>query len=95
MKDNNIPSWVASAFTTVTATMSTNETAQLILYILGIVSALFSLSWNLWKWHKDAKKDGKIDDEEMEDLKKTVGDGAKEIGDAVSKTPEKEDKKDE
>lgn len=96
MKENNIPSWIASAFTTVTAAMSTNdETAQLILYILGIVSALFSLSWNLWKWYKEAKKDGKIDDKEMEDLKKTVGDGAKEIGDAVSKTPEKEDKKDE
>lgn len=95
MKDNNIPSWVASALTTVTAAMSTNETAQLILYILGIVSALFSLSWNIWKWYKDAKKDGKIDDKEMEDLKKTVDDGAKEIGDAVSKTPEKEDKKDE
>lgn len=95
MKDNNIPSWVASAFTTVTAAMSTNETAQLILYILGIVSALFSLSWNLWKWYKDAKKDGKIDEKEMEDLKKTVDDGAKEIGDAVSKTPEKEDRKDE
>ena len=31
----------------------------------------------------------------MEDLKKTVDDGAKEIGDAVSKTPEKEDRKDE
>lgn len=95
MKDNNIPSWVASAFTAVTAAMSTNETAQLILYILGIVSALFSLSWNLWKWYKDAKKDGKIDDKEMDDLKKTVDDGAKEIGDAVSKAPEKEDKKDE
>lgn len=95
MKDNNIPSWAASAFTMLTAAMSANETAQLILYLLGIVSALFSLSWNLWKWYKDAKKDGKIDDKEMEDLKKTVDGGAKEIGDAVSKTPEKEDKKDE
>ena len=83
MRQSNLPAWLGAIITNVTAALSSNEIAQLILYILGIASAVFSLCWNLWTWYKQAKKDGKITDDEVKDLADKVGDGVKQIADSI------------
>lgn len=83
MKPNNLPAWLGAILTNIIATLSTDEVAQLILYILGIASAVFSLAWNIWTWAKEAKKDGKITDDEVKDLADKVGDGVKQIAGSI------------
>lgn len=83
MKQSNLPAWLGVVITNVTAALSSNEIAQLILYILGIASAVFSLAWNIWTWAKEAKKDGKITDDEVKDLADKVGEGVKQIADSI------------
>lgn len=85
MKQSNLPAWLGAIITNATAALSSNEVAQLILYILGIASAVFSLCWNVWTWIKASKKDGKITDDEVKDLADKVGDGVKQIADSIDK----------
>ena len=42
------------------------------MYLIGIVSALFSLFVNIYTWWKKAKSDGKITKEELDELKEIV-----------------------
>lgn len=85
---NNIPAWIASGITTLIGATSVEEVARIILTIVGIVSALFSLAFNIYCWYKKATADGKITTDELEEGKKIVDDGIKEITDA---TKEKKD----
>lgn len=93
MSYSNWPSWVANGITFLAAALSTNEVAQLILYILGIIGAVASLAFNIYAWVKDAKADGKVTKEEAKDLADTVANGVKDIADKVADTPEKGDNK--
>ena len=73
MKDNNILSWVTSAFTFLTAGLAQDIT-QLILLILGVLSTLVSLAYTVWKWYRKAHQDGKITEEEIDELVDNVHD---------------------
>lgn len=76
MKDNNIISWVGSGVTFLTASLS-QDIMQIVLFGLGIVSTIVSLSYNIYKWYKRAKKDGKIDESEVDELKDIIDDHTK------------------
>ena len=71
MKDNNILSWVTSGITLATSALS-QDVMQIILMVLGIISALVSLAYNIYKWYKKAKADGKIDDKDLDELNDIV-----------------------
>ena len=74
MNDRNTISWILSIFTSITAVISTHEVLQIILGVLGILSALLSLSYNIYAWWKKATKDGKITPDEVKELKDIVDD---------------------
>ena len=59
----------------------TNEVFQLVELILSILTTLFILGINIYAWYKKSKKDGKIDEEELEELKNIVDDGVNELKD--------------
>jgi len=63
----------------------TNEVFQLVELILSILTTLFILCINIYAWYKKSKKDGKIDEEEIEELKNIVDDGVKELQDKEKK----------
>ena len=46
---------------------------------LALICSIVLLAYRIWKWHKDASKDGKIDKEEVDQLAETIKDGAEEI----------------
>lgn len=46
---------------------------------LALICSIVLLAYRIWKWHKDASKDGKIDKEEVDKLAETIKDGAEEI----------------
>lgn len=73
MKDNNTLAWIGSVITVVTGSLS-QDILQVILLVIGILSALFSLFVNIYTWYKRAKADGKIDAKEIKELKDIVED---------------------
>lgn len=71
MKENNIVSWVGSGVTILTGTLS-HDILQIILLVLGVLSALVSLGYNIYVWYKKATKDGKIDNIEIDELSEII-----------------------
>lgn len=62
----------------------TNETLETISLVITIIGAVISfIVCPLFSWINRAKKDGKIDSDEIEDLKKEITHGLNEIGDAL------------
>ena len=57
----------------------TNEYFKFVELILSILMTLFIIVVNVVSWYKKAKKDGKIDEEEIEELKNIVEDGKEKI----------------
>ena len=57
----------------------TNEVFQLVELILSIATTLFILGVNIYAWYKKAKADGKVDEEEIEELKEIVKDGKEKL----------------
>lgn len=57
-----------TALESVLAVTQTNEILQTIQIILAIITFLVTIGYTVWKWYKNAKKDGKITKDEVEDL---------------------------
>lgn len=82
---------VFNGITYILAILQTNETFQLVELIVSIVVSIVLLAYRIWKWWKEANKDGKITKEEIEDGIGIIVDGAEEIKD---KLKDKEEDKD-
>lgn len=65
-----------TAVETILAVSQANETLQAIQIVLACITFVVTIAYTIWKWYRKAKKDGKIDEDEvddlMEDLKKEV-----------------------
>lgn len=65
-----------TAVETILAVSQANETLQAIQIVLACITFVVTIAYTIWKWYRNAKKDGKIDEDEvddlMEDLKKEV-----------------------
>ena len=55
--------------------IQTNEIFQLASIILTCIATAFSIGFTIFLWYKEAKKDGKITKEEIEDLKEKIKKG--------------------
>lgn len=85
MKDNNALSWITSAITFITGIASTEEVARVVLLIIGCVSAVVSLSYNIYCWWKKATEDGKITAKELDEAKKMIDNTIEDIKDLTDK----------
>ena len=56
-----------------------NELFQLIQLILTILTTIFILILKIISWYKKAKQDGKIDSNEIDELKEIVKEGKEKI----------------
>ena len=70
--------------------LQTNELLQTISLILTIVGTLITIIMAMLNWWKNAKKDGKIDSDEIQEAIDIIKDGVDAIKD---KTNDKEDDK--
>lgn len=78
MKNNNLISWICSGFTILTS-LGFEDIIRVILLVLGCVSALVSLAYNIYCWYKKAKKDGKIDKDEIKELNDVINKGIDDV----------------
>jgi len=61
------------------AALQQNETLQYIELGLSILTSIILIAFRIWRWVKEAKADGKITKEEIEEGAKIIVDGAQEI----------------
>ena len=46
----------------------TNEVFQIIQIIISALAGAVALAYTIWRWYRNAKKDGKITEDEIDDL---------------------------
>lgn len=68
MKKVNVFSGVANVISYLSVIGQANELFELIQLIVSILGTLAIVVINVWKWYNDAKKDGKITNDELDDL---------------------------
>ena len=63
----------------VLSAIQSNETFQIIEFVLSAILTCVLIAFRLWKWWKEAKKDGKIDANEVQDAIDILEQGKKEL----------------
>ena len=66
-KDGIVFGSIAVLETMVTVSQ-TNEVFQTIQIIISALAGAVALAYTIWRWYKNAKKDGKISEDEVDDL---------------------------
>ena len=66
-----------NVFTYVLSAVQTNEVMQIISFILSSIVSVLLIVFRLWAWYKEAKKDGKITKEEIDDAIDIIDDQQK------------------
>lgn len=79
MQTNEKVSWSVNGCSYLFTMILTNETFQTISLILSIITSLVLLFYRIWKWWKEAKKDGIITKEEINEGVNIIVDSTEEI----------------
>ena len=66
-KDGIVFGSIAVLETMVTVSQ-TNEVFQTIKIIISALAGAVALAYTIWRWYRNAKKDGKITEDEVDDL---------------------------
>ena len=77
-----------NALTYILTIVQSNPIFQYIELAFSIAVSVVLLAYRLWKWWKEAKKDGKITKEEIQDGIDTFMDGVEDIKDKTKKKEE-------
>ena len=94
MKNELIGGSVGTALSAVGTGLQTNDVLQTISLIITIIGGLITfIIVPLVTWYKNAKKDGKIDADELEEGVKIVIDGSEKIKGQVDDKDEKKEGK--
>lgn len=70
--NKEIGSIVGNVVTYVLAAVQQNEILQIIEFVLSAILTVVILVYRVWHWYQEAKKDGKIDKEEIDQLGKII-----------------------
>lgn len=89
MKAECVGSTICTAVAGTSTAIQPNQVLQYIQLAITIIAGLISIILGLRAWWKDAKKDGKIDKDEVEDAIDIVMGGAKDIQDQIGKENKK------
>lgn len=85
----------SSAFVSVLASLQIDDVLKYVNIALAILSTLVALAFTLYKWYKEAKKDGKITPDEVIDAVNKVGDIVDDAKSTINKIGENKGEKDE
>ena len=77
MKPNEVVTIGGNLFTYVLSAIQQNEILQYIEFAISILISLLLIAYRVWKWWKEARKDGKIDSKEIREGLEIIKDGKK------------------
>ena len=84
MRDEFISGSIGTALSAIGTGLQTNDILQTISLVITIIGGLITfIIVPLVNWYKNAKKDGHIDSEEVEELTKGISKGLNDIGDVL------------
>lgn len=84
-------SWFGTGLTAVfTGVQMTTE--SMVSLILSIIVGCLTIAYTIWRWYREAKKDGTITKDEIVDLIDDIVDKTEEISDDIKNTKDKIDK---
>lgn len=83
MNDYVMP--ICLSVATASTILQTNEVFQIVQVVLTISALAVGLAYRLWHWYKEAKKDGKITKEEIEEAVDITITGLHDIVEEVNK----------
>ena len=81
MNGKELACWLGNGTTYVLSALQTNQVFQIIEICFSILTSLVIIAFKIWQWWKKASEDGKIDQEEVNDLVNILDDGKKDIED--------------
>ena len=93
MKKDVIASAVSTAVAGTGTAIQPDQVLQYISIVLTIIATLITIILALRAWWKDAKKDGKITKDEIDEGVKIVSDGVEDIKKHIDSNKKKEEKK--
>jgi len=86
IRDELISGSIGTALSAIGAGLQTNEILQTISIIITIIGGLITfIIMPFVNWYKSAKKDGKIDTEELKDGINIIVDGSEKIKEEIDK----------
>ena len=63
---------IGNGLTYVMATIQSNEILQIVEFVMSAILTIVILAYKIWHWWREAKKDGKIDADEIDELGKII-----------------------
>lgn len=85
MKSRDFLDWIGCGFATFLTAIQTQQVFQIISLILTCVATALTIAYTIWKWYKNAMKDGKIDEKEIKEGIDILNDAAKDIKELSNK----------
>lgn len=64
----DIVCWIGTPIGTICTALQTNQIMQYISLALTIISTSVALAFTIWKWWRKAKQDGKITEDEVDEI---------------------------
>ena len=74
MKHDEIVGFGGTLFGTIMTAIQANEILQIIQAILTVIGLFITIAYTIWKWWRKAKADGKIEEEEVDELMEDLKD---------------------
>lgn len=68
MKHDEIVGFGGTIFGGVMTAIQANEILQVIQAILTVIGLFITIAYTIWKWYRKAKADGKIEEDEVDEL---------------------------
>ena len=81
MQTNEFIGIIGNGIGYVLAGLQSHPVLQIIEFIFSAILTCVILAYRIWKWWREAKKDGKIDDDELEELGNIIEEETKGKGD--------------
>ena len=89
---NNYTTETLNAFQYLATTLQENPILKWVQLGLSILTSVILIGYRLWKWWREAKKDGKIDDKEIDEGLDILSDGLEDINKSLDGKDGKDDK---
>lgn len=68
MKNNNVLEWLGNGLAVVFTAIQDNQVFQIISFVLTSLSVALTIAFTIYKWYNNAKQDGKITPDEIDEL---------------------------
>ena len=80
---NNYTTEALNAFQYLATALQDNPVLKWVQLGLSILTSVILIGYRLWKWYREAKKDGKIDDKEIDEGFEILNDGLEDINNSL------------